>query len=97
MRYGSRFASLRKLDRRFLFPAAAVAALLFSWLAWTWATWPDVEALQASNPETTAFIERYRQARRAAGESDAVRWSPVPYDEISTGLKRAVVASEDTE
>ncbi len=97
MRHRLWFAFPRRLDRRVVFTAAAVAATLFVWLAWTWATWPDVEALQASNPETTAFIERYRQARRDAGESDAVRWSPVPYDEISTGLKRAVVASEDTE
>ena len=54
-------------------------------------------ALRTGNPETTAFIEMYRDARRGAGESDAVAWRPVPYDRISVNLKRAVVASEDTE
>jgi len=67
------------------------------WLLFTWITWPDVAALRTGNPETTAFIEMYRDARRDAGESDAVAWQPVPYDRISVNLKRAVVASEDTE
>ena len=67
------------------------------WLAWTWITLPDVSALRTTNPETTAFIDRYREARREAGESDAVAWSPVPYARISPNLTRAVIASEDTE
>ena len=71
--------------------------LEFAWLAWTWISLPDVTALQTTNPETTAFIERYRETRREAGESDAVAWSPVPYEQISPNLARAVVASEDTE
>jgi monofunctional biosynthetic peptidoglycan transglycosylase len=57
----------------------------------TWAalTWPDVAALAAANPTSTAFID----AARARG--DQVEWRWVPYDEISRELARAVVAAED--
>ncbi len=93
----SKLASVPRPGPRLVTAASAVALILLLWLAWTWITWPDVAALQNSDPQTTAFIERYREARREAGESDAVRWSPVPYDRISPNLSRAVVASEDTE
>ncbi|HWP36277.1 MAG TPA: monofunctional biosynthetic peptidoglycan transglycosylase [Gemmatimonadales bacterium] len=73
-------------------PGAFVAASAYWWL-----TWPDVEALADRNPETTAFIERYRESRRAAGQPDRVAWRPVPYERISLHLKRAVVAAEDLE
>lgn len=75
----------------------AVLLVLAIWFGWTWARWPDVEALRTRYPETTAFMEMYRDARRSAGENDAVAWRPVPYDSISTNLGRAVIASEDTE
>lgn len=77
--------------------AIVLASMLVLWLLFTWVTWPDVASLRSENPETTAFIEMYSGARRGAGESDAVAWQPVPYDRISVNLKRAVVASEDTE
>ena len=78
--------------------AAIVAGVVtLAWLLITWVTWPDVAALRTRDPETTAFIERYRETRRDGGQSDAVAWQPVPYDRISANLKRAVVASEDTE
>lgn len=93
----ARLAWASELDRRFVVAAAAVGLLLLTWLTWTWLTWPDVSALEAANPETTAFIERYREARREAGESDVVAWTPVPYDRISPNLARAVISSEDTE
>ncbi|MBK5096203.1 MAG: monofunctional biosynthetic peptidoglycan transglycosylase [Gemmatimonadetes bacterium] len=88
---------MSRLDRRIFLAAAAAALVLVAWLAWTWITWPDVSSLQTTNPESTAFINRYREARREAGESDAVAWSPVPYDRISPNLARAVISSEDTE
>ena len=97
MKISSKFEWVSRLNRRIYFAAAAVALLLLAWLAWTWITWPDVSALQTTNPESTAFIDRYREARREAGESDAVAWSPVPYDRISPSLARAVISSEDTE
>jgi monofunctional biosynthetic peptidoglycan transglycosylase len=59
-------------------------------LGFEFATWPDVAALAAANPKTTAFIERYKaRARRAP----AWRW--VPYSAISPHLKRAVLVGED--
>ena len=97
MNISSKFAFISRLDRRVVVAAAAVALILLVWLAWTWITLPDVSALRTTNPETTAFIDRYREARREAGESDAVAWSPVPYARISPNLTRAVIASEDTE
>lgn len=60
-------------------------------------SWPDVAALARANPETTAFIDRYRAQRRAAGQSDRVEWRWVPGDAISPHLKRAVVSAEDME
>lgn len=83
--------------RRARLAAVVVTGTLALWLLFTWITWPDVATLRTENPETTAFIEMYRGARRDAGESDAVAWQVVPYDRISVNLKRAVVASEDTE
>lgn len=74
-----------------------LASTLALWLLFTWVTWPNVASLRSENPETTAFIDMYRDARWDAGERDAVAWQPVPYDRISVNLKRAVVASEDTE
>jgi monofunctional biosynthetic peptidoglycan transglycosylase len=97
MNISSKFEWVSRLDRRIFLAAAAAALVLLAWLAWTWITWPDVSALQTTNPESTAFIDRYREARREAGESDAVAWSPVPYDRISPNLARAVISSEDTE
>jgi monofunctional biosynthetic peptidoglycan transglycosylase len=61
------------------------AGLTARWLA----DLPDVAQLERSFPETTAFIDR----DRAGGQS--VRWSPVPYQEISDELKRAVLVAED--
>ena len=97
MNISSKFEWVSRLDRRIFLAAAPVAVLLLAWLAWTWITWPDVSALRTTNPESTAFIDRYREARREAGQSDAVAWSPVPYDRISPNLARAVISSEDTE
>jgi monofunctional biosynthetic peptidoglycan transglycosylase len=84
-------------QRRAQLGAMVIAATLALWLLFTWITWPNVESLRTTNPETTAFIEMYREAQRDAGRNDAVAWEPVPYDRISPNLKRAVVASEDTE
>ena len=77
--------------------ALAVVLVLTAWLGWTAARWPDVKALRTRNPATTAFIEMYRSSERADGRRGDVAWSPVAYDRISPNLKRAVVASEDTE
>jgi len=83
--------------RRLRVAGIIVGVTLVLWLLFVWITWPDVGALRTENPETTAFIEMYRTLQREAGRSDEVAWSPVPYARISPNLKRAVVASEDSE
>jgi len=77
--------------------AGAVLLVALGWVCFQALTWPDVAALRRANPATTAFIERYRERRRAAGESDRVSWQWVPASAISPNLKRAVVAAEDLE
>jgi monofunctional biosynthetic peptidoglycan transglycosylase len=74
-----------------------VAALMAggAWLGWEALTWPDVRALARRNPTTTAFIERHRAERRAAGRDAGVAWTWVPFAAISPHLKRAVVVAED--
>lgn len=69
------------------------AALLLAWLLYTWATWPDVEALRDRNPESTAFIDRYLERSGAS----SVAWRPVPASRISPYLKEAVLVGEDLE
>jgi monofunctional biosynthetic peptidoglycan transglycosylase len=58
-------------------------------------TWPDVEVLANRNPETTAFIERYRERSASEGSTARLNWRPVPYERISPHLKRAVLVAED--
>jgi monofunctional biosynthetic peptidoglycan transglycosylase len=57
--------------------------------------WPRVGELATRAPRTTAFIERYRAAERAAGREGRVAWSWVRYDAISPDVKRAVLVAED--
>ena len=90
--------SLRRFVRTPLgIATAAVLLVVVGWLCYQALTWPDVAALRLANPPTTAFIERYQERRRAAGESDRVAWQWVPAGAISANLKRAVVAAEDLE
>jgi monofunctional biosynthetic peptidoglycan transglycosylase len=74
-----------------------LAILGYLWAGWVIATWPDVAALATEPPETTAFMERWREVRQAAGEDDTAQWQWVPGSDISVHLKRAVVAAEDME
>lgn len=75
----------------------AVLAFIAGPVAYVTATWPDVRALATRNPETTAFIERYRARQHERGASDRVAWTWVPWQRISPHLARAVVAGEDLE
>jgi monofunctional biosynthetic peptidoglycan transglycosylase len=77
--------------------SAAAAAGMVAWLLYQVASWPQVAPLSQQNPQTTAFIERYRQSQREQGHSGAVRWEWAPYERISPHLKRAVVSAEDME
>jgi monofunctional glycosyltransferase len=60
-------------------------------------TWPNVAALATEAPETTAFISRFEDTRRSAGESEEIQWTWVDWDRISPNLKKAVVVAEDIE
>lgn len=66
-----------------------------AWGLWRWATWPDVAALADHSPGSTAFIERWQAARRAAGEPATPDWRWVPLDRIALPLRQAVVVAED--
>jgi len=69
--------------------------LLAGGLVWEAVTWPDVAELATRPPDTTAFIERYKERERAAGRTPrvAIRWTP--YGAISPHVKRAVLVAED--
>ncbi len=68
--------------------------IALGWIGWQWITWPDVKDLVDNNPETTAFIELYRDGG-SRSENRTVDWRWVPYAEISSHLKRAVIVAED--
>ena len=68
--------------------------IALGWIAWQWITWPNVKDLVDNNPETTAFIELYRDGG-SGSETRTVDWRWVPYREISSHLKRAVIVAED--
>ncbi len=91
-------ASARRSPRRGRCRLLRVVVIVVAlWLGWRVATWPNVADLATREPQTTAFIERWQERRRAAGKSDTVdrRW--VAYDAISPHLKRAVLVAEDIE
>jgi monofunctional biosynthetic peptidoglycan transglycosylase len=67
------------------------------WIGYQAARWPDIAALKDHAPETTAFIEAYKESQRQQGQGFAVQWQPVPWERISPHLKRAVVSAEDME
>jgi len=82
-------------------PISAVGSQLLilvalGWVAWQWITWPNVKDLVDNNPETTAFIELYRNGGSRA-EDRTVDWRWVPYSAISSHLKRAVLVAEDSD
>lgn len=72
-----------------------IACATFGYAAYELATWPDIDRLATERPETTAFIDRYRERQREAGRPAEPSWRWVPYSQISPHLKRAVVAAED--
>jgi monofunctional biosynthetic peptidoglycan transglycosylase len=74
----------------------ALALLAAAYLGWEALTWPNVSALAGENPETTAFIERYRRrAARQGKPAPQQRW--VRASRISRHLGHAVLVSEDIE
>ena len=87
-----------KVRRRTLLQGIAVGVTLFLvGSVYLVLTWPDVAVLAHAAPRSTAFIDRYRERQREAGQSDAIVWQWVPWEAISPHLKRAVVSAEDME
>lgn len=83
---------MKRLRRRGCAGCLGIAFLFFVAAAvYQIATWPDVAALARSHPETTAFIERYRDRHGR----HAVQWKWVPWSRISPHAKRAVLVGED--
>jgi monofunctional biosynthetic peptidoglycan transglycosylase len=76
--------------------ALIVGAAGFGALAYIYLTLPDVRPLATTNPATTAFIQLRADEAHAMGKPARrdQRW--VPYERISTHLKRAVLVSEDS-
>jgi hypothetical protein len=72
-----------------------IAIAAFAFAAWETLSWPRVADLAQHDPKTTAFIEQWKDQRRAAGKSDTPEWRWAPYAAISPHLKRAVLVSED--
>ena len=68
--------------------AAIFLAIQISFLARVW-WWKD------HNPQTTAFMEASLERTRAKNPNAQLRRTWVPYDRISTHLKRSIVAAED--
>jgi len=90
MAYGRR--SGKPVVRRALLVLLVALAAWIGYEAWMW---PRVGELAGRPPRTTAFIERYRTAERAAGRDGRVAWAWVPYGALSPNLKRAVLVAED--
>jgi len=76
----------------FVMSALVLSAAVLVYEAWHW---PDVGALAARNPASTAFIDRYKARERAAGRQPKVAWTWTPYGSISSHMKRAVLVAED--
>ncbi len=76
--------------------ALALAAAVFSYLAYVYLTLPDVRVLAKSNPSATAFMELRTREGEAQGRALRIRHRWVPYSQISSHLKRAVLVAEDS-
>ncbi|MGE3959460.1 MAG: monofunctional biosynthetic peptidoglycan transglycosylase [Vicinamibacterales bacterium] len=75
--------------------AAAVAAVAFACVAYTYLTLPDVRPLAKENPNSTAFSDLRAREAEAAGKppKHVQRW--IPLRRISPSLTRAVLVAED--
>ena len=84
-----------RMMRKLLGWLAAVAAVGFGVAAYAYLTLPDVRPLRTTNPSTTAFIDIRTREAEAAGKKPHRAQLWVPYERISTHLKRAVLVTED--
>lgn len=86
----------KSVAKRILKVLVALAAVGFAYLAYVYLTLPDVRSLAQTNPTTTAFMEaRKREAADAGRAKFQIRHRWVPYNQISSNLRRAVIVTED--
>lgn len=83
---------LRAVLRWVACAAAVVFLAVLGLQAWFYA---QILYLNAYDPASTAFMDRRLEAMRAKDPKAKLRHEWVPYERISTHLKRAVVAAED--
>jgi monofunctional biosynthetic peptidoglycan transglycosylase len=88
--------SVRGLWRRIGQVMLALLAGGFGCAAYVYLTLPDVRFLHRNNPEETAFMRLRAEEARAAGRELKRAYKWVPYNRISTHLKRAVLVAEDS-
>jgi monofunctional biosynthetic peptidoglycan transglycosylase len=82
--------------RKVLRASLILAAIGFAYLCYVYLTLPDVRQLTSQNPPTTAFIELRKEEAAEGGRSLTVRQRWVPYTQISSHLRRAVLVAEDS-
>ena len=83
---------MRLLGRAFAYSVGALVLIAAALQLWYFA---HVVYWVRFNPSTTAFMERRLETLRATRPSAQLRHQWVPYERISSHLKRAVVAAED--
>ena len=83
--FGCLFGLIRRVGCLIFLLAAGFAL-------YQWATWPDVPDLRLRNPDSTAFMERYRDRY---GPEATLDWRWIGYDRISDHLKVATLVGED--
>lgn len=84
----------RKLNKLKLAFAAALFCV-FSFLLYQFGLFVMVLWLSVKNPSSSAFMDASRARLHATDPNAQLEFEWVPYDQISTNLKRAVIASED--
>jgi monofunctional biosynthetic peptidoglycan transglycosylase len=81
--------------RKFLRGLVVAAAVAFIYVAYVYLTLPDVRKLATDNPTTSAFMELRQREAEQTGRTLTIRQRWVPYSQISTHLRRAVLVAED--
>lgn len=81
---------------KFRLALVAILFALFSVLLYQFGLFVMVIWLSVKNPSTTAFMDATRTRLHAIDPGAELDYQWVPYDQISDNLKRAVIASEDS-
>ncbi len=84
----------RKINKLKVAVAAALFGI-FSFLLYQFGLFVMVLWLNVKNPSSSAFMDAARTRLHAVDPNAQIEFEWVPYDQISTNLKRAVIASED--